>query len=451
MNWKSVAVVRGSFSTANSPVIDLIDTPAAKYWMVKVKGASASAKMGRIQFYVADEADLSPVAEISKIVFDSVTTDTDSESKVKLNMGIFDTYEYEGKDYSVAWESTSKLVDTTTGEISEHEPDDKTTMTAIISDPENPSASYCVTKDYILEGMLKVTIFKGEEKTPDTGILNDQFTYSSYDKSLLAAPQDAYYNPDRFVHFDSVDSGYEFHWDKERPIKRLHMWLWPADSITDYEIQISDDGTTWTTHHTGTFEDQYASDPESRPAYDTGDTRSNFYPVVLQEATKPVKHVRFVIKGFREPEMGAYVAEAYFYDTNDINYFALKTIPGTESHNSYKTRSRYVEHYYVSDSTGGGASYRRGSVAMWPVWSSSGQSPNIKASPDVPEYSFYATSFQGPPVLANKASITISTGEAFEIEIKLLLIKLLPVSAENSERVRTHSTLTMILSQSTGW
>ena len=69
-----------------------------------------------------------------------------------------------------------------------------------------------ITKDYVLEGMLKISIFKGEEKIPDTGILTDQFTYTAHDLSFMDEPKAAYYNPDKFVHFDSVAMFLIAHW-----------------------------------------------------------------------------------------------------------------------------------------------------------------------------------------------------------------------------------------------
>ena len=103
---------------------------------------------------------------------------------------------------------------------------------------------------------------------------------------------------------------------------------------------------------------QYENDAASRPL-DTSDAAgtSCFYPIVFDRPTQSVKYIRFVIKSLRNPEQGAYIAEAYFHETNDINLVGMGSIPGLEEHKSYKKWSQYAIGYYLSDSVSTDATY----------------------------------------------------------------------------------------------
>jgi len=420
-SWNKAAIVRGTFNSSNPVVIDLADAPSAKFWMVRAKGASSGATLGRVGFYILNENDIDPILNALNEIFNAVSTDTESDNKVKTQIGLFDTYTFNGREYDVQWESSSKLINLETGEISDHDRQETAVLTAIVSDTENTDVSYCISKEYVLEGMMRVSAFDTASNLINADIINDNFYYTAHEKGLLSDPKNAYYNPDKFMHFDEVNSGFEFYWEKPRSLKRLHIWSWPVAAIRDYEIQISTNGTDWTTHYSGTLPDQYENDPDSRPA-DNEDSAGTavFYPIVFEEPTGDTQYIRFVIKSFRNIEQGAYIAEACFLETNDINYLGFKTIPGTEDSKSYKVRSLYTTHYYLSDTTDGSNNpgYRRKDISIWPVYSSSGTTLGIVKSADNPENFFYATGFQGAPVTVNKATITVSKGEVLEFEVK---------------------------------
>ena len=416
--WKTVTTVRGEFNALSSAVIDMTDTVYSKYWMVRVKKASSNVKLGRVGFYIVDSSELSPLTAVTSKIFDYLETDYGvgaDKAKTKVKIESFDSYRYNGKDYSVKWESSSKLLNNTTGDISEHEIDELMTLTAIVTAPDNTAISYCVSKQIMLEGMLSVSVLRENEKTRDSGVLTDGFTYSAHDRTQISSPKNAVYHLDQFVKLDSVNSGIEFHWEEPKTIKRLEMWAWPVDAISAYEIQVSSDGESWTTHYSGTIADRYAQTPGKRPA-DTSDEAgtSNFYPIVFDKPTENVCYFRFVVTGLRDEEQGAYIAEMLFKDTNDVNYIGLNTIKGTE--NTEKARnSKYTVGYYLSDTTSS-IIPRRHDVGIWPMYST-GSQVGLNLKPREDDLCWYATRFQGAPVAINKATLTIAAGTVYEYEV----------------------------------
>ena len=413
--WKTVATVRGEFNSLSSAVIDIADAPSSKYWMVRVKKASSNMKLGRVGFYIVGSDELSPLTAITNEIFSSLETDFGiGADRAKTKIYFNDLYEYKGKEYAVEWESSSELLKTDSGEISEHDNDEVAMVTAIIKDTDNPAISYCISKKIKLVGMLSVSVFRGDDSRISE-LLTDGFTYSAYNRSKLSEPKNAIYNPDKFEKLDSIGSGIEFHWEKPRIIKRVELWAWPVDAISAYEIQVSSDGESWTTHYTGTIDDQYAQNPSLRPA-DTSDSAgtSSFYPIVFDEPTENVCYFRFVVTGLRDETQGAYIAEILFKDTNDVNYIGFNTIPGTENTDS-STKSHYTKGYYLSDTTNAIIA-RKGDVAVWPIFSN-GSLIGLNLKPREGDLCWYATSFQGAPVAVNKVTLTIAKGTVYEYEV----------------------------------
>ena len=414
--WKTVATVRGNFSSTNSAVIDITNAQTSKYWMVRVKNAASGLKLGRIGLYTVSDGETSDLTAASDRVFGNLKTDYGlGADTAKTKISFFNKYSYNEKEYSVKWESNSAFLDIATGNISEHETDESIILTAIVTDPGNSGISYCISKRFLLKAKLSVSIFDEEMNISSGSILTDGFTYCAYDRSQLPAPKNAFYNKDKFVKFDSVNSGVEFYWDTPKVIKRAEMWVWPADAVSDYEILVSADGVNWTTHYSGTIKDQYAQNPAARPA-DTSDAagRSNFYPIVFDKPTGSYNYFRFVIKGFRDEETGAYIAEMKFKETNEVDYLGLNTIKGTEN-SSNSSASIYTADYYLSDTTSS-IIRRRNDIIIWPIYST-GSTSGINLKPREGDLCWYATTFQGAGVAINKATLKIEKGTVYEYEV----------------------------------
>lgn len=411
--YKSVATIKGNFSIDNPAVIDIVNAPLSRHWLIKFKSGSSDLSIARPEFYIEDESEISALPKIAAEIFDTLTTDTGERDSAKAKINLFTKYNYGGKDYNVSWESTSALLNTETGVISEHEKEDSTVLSAYISDPDNPDLSYSVEKKFTLIGMMVVSFFdKNGNKTKDT-ILTDDFTYCSFNQRSLDAPKNAAYNLDKFLHIPEEGAGFEFYWEKPKKLKRLEMWSWPVDSILEYDILVSTDGQNWTTHYSGTNEDRYADNPQNRPADESDSAgKAYFSPIVFDSPTEEIKYVRFVVKKLRDTEQGAYVSEAYFYETNDINFAAMGTIPGTEKGD--RGESKYMQPFYTGDTAGNDAAFRKHEYRIWPYFST-GSADVLKVKEG--DLLWYASSFQGNPVAINKASIKISAGEVREYEI----------------------------------
>ncbi|MBR1970663.1 MAG: S-layer homology domain-containing protein [Clostridia bacterium] len=411
--WKSIVAVRGNFNSSTPAVIDISEAVNSKYWMVKVKNCSGDMTLGKVSFNIVDASAVSKGYSAAETIFDSLTTDLGSTNEAKNKINLFDSYEYEEKTYSVTWESTSKLLDLTTGNISAHDNHDKTTLTALVTDSDNPSVAYSVSKEYKLIGMRNVYhVSEDGTKTGDNGILTDEFHYLGIESSAISEPKAAIFNLDKFIGL-GVGESIEVNWGNPDTFTRFEMWAWPIDAIKSYEIQTSADGIVWNKHYEGTIIDQFAKNPQSRPI-DTSDESAYalFYNIVFDKPAKNVKYMRFKVTGLREGVEKAYLAEAMFGKTNDVNFLARDTIKGSEKAN--KSNSKYTLGFRISNNNANNGAYSKHTSQTWPMYSD-GSSITLAAGSD--GYIWYGIQFQRAPVAINKVSLNVSAGTVYEYEV----------------------------------
>ena len=83
-------------------------------------------------------------------------------------------------------------------------------------------------------------------------LLSDGFQYNYKDYKDLSERPSA--KLEKFVKFTQVDSGVQFQWENKQVVNRLELWIWRLGSINQYEVQTSENGTTWTAVKTGNFD-----------------------------------------------------------------------------------------------------------------------------------------------------------------------------------------------------
>ena len=150
--YRSVAVVRGTFNSSNPAVIDLPDAPVSGYWMIRVNNPSSNVVLDRVNFsYVYGDTVLETY-QAAESFFENLPADFITNTLINFEP----TCSYNGKNYNVAWECNSELIDMQSGAIQEHDRDENVIFTAIISDPYNDSVSFVVTKEFVLEGLVSV-------------------------------------------------------------------------------------------------------------------------------------------------------------------------------------------------------------------------------------------------------------------------------------------------------
>lgn len=236
----------------------------------------------------------------------------------------------------------------------------------------------------------------------DESILTDNF-YNVSGEANVKPTADA----SKFATFTSTESGIQWSWDTPMTTKRLDLWISQCGAVKDYEIQISDNGSNWTTHYEGAFDQSY-----------TEDTLSYYYPVLYPEVS--TKNIRFVIKSFKTGLSSAYISQAIIRDNDEVSLNADRTMPWLWEANPTSTsghaRSLFGSYYFnVSDSTRTDVSGKRLDYGVWPFnWNSNDY---VSLKPAADGTLWYAISFRKSPVKINRVRITMTAGTATGAEL----------------------------------
>jgi len=404
-NWELAATVSGTFEKGSSTEVYLPEGEAAEYWMIKVTKWEGTPTMNCPEFYVIPDEEL-PQGNggfAAKHIFDDIAV---AENSASIN--ISDKFTYNGTVYDVKWESDSEYLDLESGDIAPHDAAEEITLKAAISDG---AKSYVVEKAFTLpafENALKTTAFNAVGTTTgifaegtDESILTDKYYYVAYDYDLLKKNNPSVTiadNVNRFAKLEGENSGIKWSWSVKTTTKRLDMWLAGAGGIKDYEIQKSNNGTTWEKVQSGEFAQ-------------ASDTYAYYYPIVLDEPVT-AKNLRIVAKSFYGDAKTAYISETIVRDTNDIN-LGQDSLIGKQADNvQYWSYSPYLVGFNASDTTSG--SCLNGYTYIYPVYSAGGSAGSVKADENG---LWYATSFGSSKVKVNKFGVKVSAGTITKLEV----------------------------------
>lgn len=404
--YETIATVRGEFDSSNNVTIDIPGGVNAKYLLIKISGASGDTQIGKPSFMLVDESSLSQTLLAANALFDSLTTDTDSANEIMKKINLLSSYIYDEKDYSVTYTTNNPLLNKDSGEVSYHDAQETVTITAVVKEVSGSDLSYCVSKKYTLIGMQSIHIEdeNGENKGIDCTTLNDAFYYVNAEGTAIPK-----YELNTLVGIEEGDS-IVFSWELAKTLTRFEMWNWPIDVILEYSIDVSVDGENWTEHYSGEIIDQFKGNPDKRPALSAPESDySNFYNIVFDRAAENVSYIRFKAIKLRDGVDKAYILEAGFGETNNVNFLSLGTIKGTTG--AATRNSKYV----VGNRNSIIGTYAADSLNCLPVYSSTGAS--VPITPGRDGYSWYATSFSGAPVALNKVTLDVYAGTVYEYEV----------------------------------
>ena len=212
-------------------------------------------------------------------------------------------------------------------------------------------------------------------------------------------------NLDKFWKFTEANTGIEWNFDAAQDVKRLDLWVWPANAIENYAVQKYDANTsTWVNVQTGSLKAQNAT----IGAADATSTRAHWNSVVLNLPNNEVLNtdkLRFVITKLTDNTVGAYIAEATVGDNNAINLLARSA-----EHNDGLEYSIYVDH---AKNTKGSQVRTTPADNLWrsvannayPEWS------------DVAGCLFYAVRLSGGEHAINRIGVNINVGTLNEFEV----------------------------------
>lgn len=420
-DWKKLLTAKAAWSGtgANAPDLHIANAPQAEYWMAKVTDFEGNLKIYPIEMYSLREESLTPFAKATGSVFDNINDSDDNI--VEETFTLSDEISYGSNTYSVKWATDSSLVDIETGAVTPSSTEVPVTLTATVTD-ETANVSYSVSRGFVIAAQEEAppapvngvfTFGEGvvfEDET-DSSLLDDGFYYVAgeiNDTNCPGATTKPADNPQNFAKFTQVDSGIEYIWENETTVKRLELWMWRAGAVKDYEIQVSDDGEVWTKHAEGSLD-------QTVTVADANLSAAVFYPVLFDSVT--TKHLRFVIKSFKDASQGAYISEVKHFENNNTNLtgtFFFKNIFESLTSTGAHVISPYTSGFYVSETAVNNTAYLKNSPYIWPFfWNKT----LTTVTPDPDGTAWYATTTGNSPIAVNRVSYKITSGSAKGIEV----------------------------------
>lgn len=256
-----------------------------------------------------------------------------------------------------------------------------------------------------------------------TEILRDDWYYTHKEGAGLGGNADVTAisaNLDKVAKFTAEDSGIAWSWENPVSVKRIDLWIHTDGGVKDYEIQTSNDGTTWneTPVKSGTFAAHLEGDLKT---YDKNMKMACYYPIILDNAVE-TKYIRFVIKNFIDETNTAYIAEAKVYNTNSINFAETGHYDGNAANSPYLwgyTVSGIGNNVYEHQNNTSYTHARDGGRFL-PHWGSTNSVAYPAADPNldkIDEGIWYTTSFYRSFAKINRIGFKAAGGTITEFEI----------------------------------
>ena len=238
-------------------------------------------------------------------------------------------------------------------------------------------------------------------------LLNDDVRYT-YGQRMEKSYGATYSATSKFVKFTSANSGIEWDIPESTSVKRLDFWVWPKNAIDTFEVQKLTDGGTWTTVKSGDWAATGAAlgttEEETAAEFDS----TYWQSVVLDEAVTDAKKLRFKITGFTDASYGAYIAEASYGTTNEINLLAIDAANNDgQSHSIYVEATTLTNNLEVIKKTADTDFYRN--LTQYPIWK---DAENTKRSSI-----WQAVKLAGTEHKINRIAIDVNTGTGKEFEV----------------------------------
>lgn len=283
---------------------------------------------------------------------------------------------------------------------------------------------------------LTVSYGNGADNMTPTELLTDGFHYSTAERMACKVRPQA--DTTRMIELTGDNRFIDFSWNEEKNVKRLEMWIWRVGAVKDYKIWVSENGTEWSEHTTGSFDQTHPVPLDS----DTKGGAAIFY--LAQFDNVRTRYLRFEVTAFREGQASAHIAEAIPRSSDVVNLLGDSTLSTSHiaqtSGENGKTpwmkynKSSYAFGYALSASRSPfnttPQSTGHSTCETWPMFGS-GYPCMVLAPASGKDYAFYTTSFLASPQTINRVGVKVYAGTVKNIEVYYSTATTWPT--ENSE------------------